>query len=168
MPSSVKKAIFPVAGLGTRFLPATKAQPNYRAITGLSMGGHGAMYLAIKHSDLFGAAGSTSGGVDFTPFPENWDIKKALGNYADHKESWTNHTVLHLVDNLQNNQLALIIDCGIGDFFMPVNNALHEKLLKLKINHDFIVRPGEHNGDYWRSSIDYQILFFSKHFNHSH
>ncbi|MEY4279145.1 MAG: hypothetical protein RL377_1149 [Bacteroidota bacterium] len=147
---------------------ATKAQPNYRAITGLSMGGHGAMYLAIKHSDLFGAAGSTSGGVDFTPFPENWDIKKALGNYADHKESWTNHTVLHLVDNLQNNQLALIIDCGIGDFFMPVNNALHEKLLKLKINHDFIVRPGEHNGDYWRSSIDYQILFFSKHFNHIH
>ena len=27
MPMSVKKAIFPVAGLGTRFLPATKAQP---------------------------------------------------------------------------------------------------------------------------------------------
>ena len=27
MPLSVKKAIFPVAGLGTRFLPATKAQP---------------------------------------------------------------------------------------------------------------------------------------------
>ncbi len=24
---SIKKAIFPVAGLGTRFLPATKAQP---------------------------------------------------------------------------------------------------------------------------------------------
>ena len=27
MPMSVKKAIYPVAGLGTRFLPATKAQP---------------------------------------------------------------------------------------------------------------------------------------------
>ena len=27
MPSSVTKAVFPVAGLGTRFLPATKAQP---------------------------------------------------------------------------------------------------------------------------------------------
>jgi UTP--glucose-1-phosphate uridylyltransferase len=27
MPSSVRKAVFPAAGLGTRFLPATKAQP---------------------------------------------------------------------------------------------------------------------------------------------
>ena len=35
-----------------------------RAITGLSMGGHGALYLAIKHQDVFGAAGSMSGGVD--------------------------------------------------------------------------------------------------------
>jgi S-formylglutathione hydrolase FrmB len=147
---------------------ATKAQPNYRAITGLSMGGHGALYLAIKHSEIFGAAGSTSGAVDFTPFPDNWDLKKSLGNFDEYKESWINHTVLHLVDNLQNNQLALIIDCGMDDFFMPVNNALHEKLLKLKINHDFIVRPGEHNHDYWRSSIDYQILFFSKYFNNMH
>src|SRR5579871_55281 len=29
----------------------------HRAITGLSMGGHGALYLAIRHRDLFGAAG---------------------------------------------------------------------------------------------------------------
>ena len=27
MPESIKKAIFPAAGLGTRFLPATKASP---------------------------------------------------------------------------------------------------------------------------------------------
>ena len=39
-----------------------------RAITGLSMGGFGAMSLAIKHKGLFGAAGSTSGGLDIRPF----------------------------------------------------------------------------------------------------
>jgi len=47
-----------------------------RAITGLSMGGHGGLYLSIRHLDVFGAAGSTSGGVDFRPFPNNWEIKK--------------------------------------------------------------------------------------------
>ena len=47
-----------------------------RAISGLSMGGHGALYLSIKHQDVFGAAGSMSGGVDFRPFPEKWEIKK--------------------------------------------------------------------------------------------
>ena len=41
-----------------------------RAITGLSMGGQGALYLAFRHQDIFGAAGSMSGGVDIRPFPE--------------------------------------------------------------------------------------------------
>lgn len=42
----------------------TKANRNSRAITGLSMGGHGGLYLGLKHSNTFGACGSMSGGVD--------------------------------------------------------------------------------------------------------
>ena len=139
---------------------STKANPKSRAITGLSMGGHGALYLAIRHSEIFGAAGSTSGGVDFRAFPNRWDIKKALGDYESNKERWYEYTVMRQVELLKNNQLAIIIDCGIDDFFMPVNRALHEKLLQLKIDHDYIERPGEHNHIYWGSSIDFQILFF--------
>jgi len=139
---------------------STKTDPKSRAITGLSMGGHGALYLAIRHSEIFGAAGSTSGGVDFRAFPNRWDIKKALGDYESNKERWYEYTVMRQVELLKNNQLALIIDCGIDDFFMPVNRALHEKLLQLKIDHDYIERPGEHNHIYWGSSIDFQILFF--------
>jgi len=139
---------------------STKADPKSRAITGLSMGGHGALYLAIRHSDIFGAAGSTSGGVDFRPFPNRWDIKKALGEYEQNKERWYEYTVMRQVELLKNKQLAMIIDCGIDDFFMPMNRALHEKLLQLKIDHDYIERPGEHNHIYWGSSIDFQILFF--------
>ena len=139
---------------------STKASSNSRAITGLSMGGHGALYLAIRHSDIFGAAGSTSGGVDFRPFPKRWDIKNALGEYEQNKERWYEYTVMRQVELLKNKQLAIIIDCGIDDFFMPVNRTLHEKLLQLKIDHDYIERPGEHNHIYWGSSIDFQILFF--------
>lgn len=40
-----------------------------------------------------------------------------------------------------------------------MNKAVHEKLLKKKINHDFIIRPGGHTGRYWNNAIDYQILF---------
>ena len=144
---------------------ATKADSKHRAITGLSMGGHGAMYLAIKHLDLFGAAGSTSGGVDFTLFPNNWDIKKALGTYEENKLGWQEQTVLHQVASLKNNQLAMIVDCGVDDFFLEVNRALHAKLLQLKINHDYIERPGGHSNEYWSANIDYQILFFKKFFN---
>jgi S-formylglutathione hydrolase FrmB len=143
---------------------ATKPNATSRAITGLSMGGHGGMYLAIRHPELFGAAGSTSGGVDFRPFPKNWDIKVALGDYENNSELWYENTVLRQVEFLKNNQLAIIIDCGLDDFFLPVNRALHEKLQQLKINHDYIERPGGHNHSYWRNNIDYQILFFNKFF----
>ena len=46
-----------------------------------------------------------------------------------------------------------------------MNNDFHKKLLKYKIDHDFLVRPGSHNGEYWKNSIDYQILFFKKFFD---
>lgn len=135
-----------------------------RAITGLSMGGHGALYLAIRHKDFFGAAGSMSGGVDFRPFPDNWEIKKYLGDYATHKDNWDKNTVINLVDQLQNNDLKIIFDCGVDDFFLQVNRNLHQKLADKKIAHDYTERPGEHNWDYWNNSVKYQLLFFHEFF----
>ncbi|HXD78374.1 MAG TPA: alpha/beta hydrolase family protein [Puia sp.] len=135
-----------------------------RAITGLSMGGHGALYLAIRHPDIFGAAGATSGGVDFRPFINNWGIKKDLGDSAADAE---NYTVVHAVDALRNGELAITFDCGTGDFFLPVNRELHRKLLEEKIDHDYAERPGGHDGAYWKNSIDYQLLFFRKFFTRS-
>src|SRR5689334_14556553 len=43
-----------------------------RVITGLSMGGHGSLYLSARHPDLFCAAGSMSGAVDLNW--TNWKI----------------------------------------------------------------------------------------------
>jgi S-formylglutathione hydrolase FrmB len=142
----------------------TIASRNARAITGLSMGGHGALYLAIKHKNIFGAAGSMSGGVDFRPFPDNWGIKKYLGDYNSHKENWDKNVVVNLVDSLQNGELKIIFDCGVNDFFIQVNRSLHQKLLDKKIDHDYTERPGEHNWIYWNNSIKYQMLFFRQFF----
>ena len=143
----------------------TIADRGHRAITGFSMGGHGGLYLGIRHKDLFGAAGAASGGVDFRPFPNSWGIKKDLGTISDNKENWDNNTVNHAVENLHNGELKLIFDCGTDDFFLTVNRQLHQKLLDEKIDHDYIERPGGHNNPYWRNSIDYQLLFFWKYFN---
>ena len=142
----------------------TIADRRGRAITGLSMGGHGALWNAIRHKDVFGAAGSTSGGVDIRPFPKNWLMSEQLGTIEENRQVWDDHTVINQVDKLQNGDLALIVDCGEADFFLDVNKNLHNRLLELKIDHDFITRPGAHNGEYWNNSIDYQILFFSKFF----
>lgn len=135
-----------------------------RAITGLSMGGHGALYLAIKHTDIFGVCGATSGGVDLAPFPNNWQIKNMLGDITNNRNNWEKNSVINLVDSLKNKQLSIIFDCGIDDFFLQVNRNLHQKLLQLKISHDYIERPGGHNGAYWKNSIDYQLIYFKKFF----
>lgn len=138
-----------------------------RAIAGLSMGGHGAMFLAIKHKNLFGACVSLSGGVDFTPFENKWDIAKRLGNYQENKILWTTHTVQYLVRLLNNNDLTIFIDCGTKDFFIGVNRILHQTLTELNIEHTYTERPGEHNWDYWNNAIVYQLFniqqFFLKH-----
>jgi S-formylglutathione hydrolase FrmB len=136
-----------------------------RGITGLSMGGHGALYLAFRHQDVYGVAGSMSGGVDIRPFTDRWDIAKRLGTFAEHPQNWEQNTVVNLVPLVKPGSLALIIDCGTSDFFFQVNQDLHQKLLAAKINHDFIIRPGGHTWEYWGNSINYQALFMSRFFN---
>lgn len=143
---------------------ATIPEKKARAISGLSMGGHGALWNAIRHKDVFGVAGSMSGGVDICPFPSSWRLNEYLGEYADNKTVWEVHTVVNQLDKVANGDLALIIDCGEDDFFLDVNKDLHKRLLEKKIDHDFITRPGGHNGTYWNNSIDYHILFFNKFF----
>lgn len=136
-----------------------------RSITGLSMGGHGALYLAFKHQKLFGAAGSMSGGVDIRPFPNNWDLPKRLGSLEESPENWNQHTVVNLIELIQDESLALLIDCGIDDFFFDVNRAFHEKLVERNIAHDYIVRPGGHSWKYWSNAVQYQLLFMHAFFN---
>lgn len=136
-----------------------------RAITGFSMGGHGGMWLSIRHKDIFGAGGSMSGGVDIRPFPDNWDMKKQLGEEAANQGRWDAHTAINQLDRLKDGDLAMIIDCGTEDFFYDVNLKFHQALAERGIHHDFISRPGVHNEAYWNNSMDYQWLFFKKFFN---
>ena len=143
----------------------TISSPKGRGITGLSMGGHGALYLAFRNQDVFGAAGSMSGGVDIRPFPNNWSLIERLGTYAQHPENWEKNTVINMLHLLTPGSLALIIDCGSGDFFYKVNRQLHEKLSDRNIPHDFISRPGAHDWNYWKNAVKYQLLFMSEFFN---
>lgn len=142
----------------------TIADRSARAISGLSMGGHGAMWNAIRHRNVFGAAGSISGGLDIRPFPTNWKMQNQLGEFASNKKRWDEHTVINLIPSLKDGDLAIIIDCGVDDFFLEVNRRAHQSLLDHNIKHDYIERPGAHNNAYWNNSIDYQLLFFHKFF----
>lgn len=136
-----------------------------RAITGLSMGGHGALYIAIRNKNLFANAGSMSGGVDLRISTKKYDIAKRIGDIENAKTEWDNRSVVNMVQSLKNKELNLIIDCGVGDFFYQINAALHRRLMSLNIDHDYIERPGIHNWTYWENSIQYQLLYFDNCFD---
>lgn len=142
----------------------TIASRQGRAITGLSMGGHGGLYLAFRHQEVFGAGGSICGGVDIRPFPDDWDMAKRLGDQRDYPERWEEYSVMGQLHLLRPGALKIIFDCGTEDFFYEVNRRLHSELLYRKIPHDFISRPGAHNGQYWSNAVKYQALFFHDYF----
>jgi S-formylglutathione hydrolase FrmB len=90
----------------------------HRAITGYSMGGHGALYLAFKHNDIWGVAASMSGGLDIRGFQLQWEMAKRLGVYAENPENWEQNTVINLVHLLDGKNLKFLFDCGVDDFFL--------------------------------------------------
>lgn len=143
----------------------TIQEPAGRAISGVSMGGHGALYIAFKHQDVFGAAGSMSGGVDIRPFADKFGISQQLGAYAENREYWERNTVINMLHLLTPGSLALVIDCGTEDFFFEVNKNLHEKLRARNIPHEYISRPGAHDYDYFRKAVKYQLLFMKSFFD---
>jgi len=142
----------------------TISNRNKRAIAGLSMGGHGALYLGIRHQDVWGAAGSMAGGVDIRPFPNNWDIAKRLGTYSQSPENWENNTVINQLYLLNGKNMSLLFDCGNSDFFCDANRRLHQQMLERNIPHTYIERPGGHELEYWKVTIKYQLFFFNEFF----
>ena len=140
-----------------------------RVITGLSMGGHGALYLSAKHPDLFCAAGSMSGALDMTVMlnrdPSAQVVKlmePVFGDKNADPEMYAKYSVLGMLDKIKSNKLPLIIDCGVDDFLIEPNRELHRRLVYNKVEHDYTERPGAHTWDYWENSLPYHVLFFSK------
>lgn len=133
-----------------------------RAICGLSMGGHGALYLLIRHPHVFIAASSMSGVLRLGASTVRSSIAHLLGTYEEHKERWHQYSVINLLNRLQNYHRFLLIDCGVADPFIAVNREAHQQLLLMNYPHTYIERPGGHTWDYWKRFLPYHLLFFQQ------
>lgn len=136
-----------------------------RAITGLSMGGHGAMFIGYRHAQTFGGIGSMSGAVDLEGLKKSRLIYNILGDTTSNGKYYEDFNVLNIVKNFPADSVAIIIDCGVDDFLFDANQKLHEELLRLKTPHDYIERPGKHDWPYWANAVEYQLVFFRNYFD---
>ena len=133
-----------------------------RAISGLSMGGHGALYLAIRHPHLFTAAGSMSGVVDLEFSTKRWEIAKKIGSYEHYPHRWEENSIVNMIDQMKQVNLGWLLDCGVDDPFIGINRILHQKMITQGIPHTYIERPGGHSWLYWTNAVKYHLLFFQE------
>jgi len=129
-------------------------------ITGLSMGGHGALWLFLKHPEQFKSAASTSGGVNLRDAIGKFGVPELLGNPEEDSDIWLKYSVIKNIDKLAGSKKEIIFDCGSSDFFYKSNNILKQECDRLKINATYISQPGTHNAAYWKKSIKQQFEFF--------
>lgn len=152
----------------------TLAKKESRAITGLSMGGHGAILLSAKYPELFVAAGSMSGVMNIDT--RLWKVpddfrnlraegqKQMLGQELTYDApNFNPYTAVGWVEQMKENGLALIIDCGVDDFLIDTNRQMHALLLENGTPHEYIERPGAHTWKYWTEALPVHMLYFDKH-----
>ncbi len=143
----------------------TIANRKGRAITGLSMGGHGGIFLGFRHAEFFGACGSMSGALDVSRITRGYNMQQILGDTIVNRKYYTDLSAINVIDKYPKDSLAIIIDCGTEDMIYQMSKRTHEKMMQLKIPHDYIERPGKHDWNYWNKAVRYQLLFFKEYFN---
>jgi enterochelin esterase-like enzyme len=91
-------------------------------------------------------------------------MNKRLGDTVLNKKFYDDWSVFNVIEKKPSDSLAIIMDCGLQDFIYGMSKAVHEKLIALKIPHDYIERPGKHDWLYWANAIKYQLIFFNEYF----
>jgi enterochelin esterase-like enzyme len=130
----------------------TLAQPQSRAVGGLSMGGLGALNLAFEHPEVFGVVGAHSPSVRLEPDPALWFLVGQ--NFWEHNPAWLakNRTGLESLD--------IWIDAGTDDIWLPNIEAVHSALLEEGIKPSWHVFPGPHEAEYCIEHVPDYLRFY--------
>ncbi|MCR0980900.1 alpha/beta hydrolase [Roseomonas populi] len=149
-----------------------------RAIAGLSMGGYGALAYSMRHPRTFIGAAALSAAfrtdqqivtMDQPGYDRRYGKAWGLGLQGEARLNnlYRDYSVLDMVDRLPPENVKgtpFYIDCGAEDRFFDGNAILHQKLRDMGVAHSFMIRPGLHNWDYWRSGSEGALLFLGKMF----
>ena len=142
---------------------ASDARREARAIGGLSMGGYGAIKLALQHPDKFVSAHGHSGAYGFGHAQwrgEDTEFQRIIGPQASGGplDLWRIAAA-----SSAPNRPALRIDCGTSDFLIEQNREFHAHLDELQIAHEYEEFPGAHDWGYWDKHIQSALRFHARH-----
>ncbi|MBI5281164.1 MAG: esterase family protein [Candidatus Solibacter usitatus] len=146
-----------------RSIPLRRA----RAVSGLSMGGYGAMFLGLKYAGRFGAIGAFSGALAMAhgaPAPlqpnateearKRMEQMMALFGAPDSGDRKARDPFV-LLETVPAGQMPLLyIACGGQDFLLKQNRDFVDLLSSKKIAYEYReVSPRVHSWDFWDDQI---------------
>ena len=144
-----------VVGCVREVLPCA-AENSKLFISGLSMGGYGALRLGAKHADKFAgisAHSSLTKAAQLQMFVDN-----PLSDYGDLENRELN--ALYWIEKNRANLPPLRFDCGTSDELLEANRQLHDELEKLEIKHVYEEFSGGHLWEYWGEHIADTFIYF--------
>jgi S-formylglutathione hydrolase FrmB len=153
-----------------------------RAITGISMGGYGALRFAFSHPEMFSAVSAQSAAL-ITESPQELDLAARSGAplgkvladvFGDpiNIPHWNanNPFLLALKNAAELKKLAIYFNCGQDDNygFEKGAAALHDELQKLGVKHEYHLYPGDHSFTYFLAHFTEVMEFHSRAFGLIH
>ncbi len=160
----VKDMISEVEGM----YPAAPGREN-RAIVGVSMGGYGAVKIAMKHPELFAFAGGISPAVDVPTRP--FSIKR-LSQWRFHSsifgpsgsQTRRDNDPYALARSVDPSRIAyLFLTCGEQEGLLPANGKLAAILAERGFAYEFRTAPGDHNWLQWNAQAPFVFESLVKH-----
>lgn len=167
----------------------TIADRAHRGIAGLSMGGYGAISLALEYPEVFSAAASHSGVLSpmyLGPHPYDgrprWaasmeDLHRQWAGFWKSMEPafgkdtaawWSRDPVRRLTIDLARKAPvpALFADVGTSDPFVDENRAFRDRVEALHVPVTYAEWPGGHSWDYWRTHVGQSLTWMAAHIAH--
>lgn len=126
-------------------------------ISGLSMGGYGALRMGAKFPTKYKAISGHSSITNINQMQLFVEEDKSL---YDQKQK-TDEDVFELMLQNKRNLPTIRFDCGKEDILIAQNRKLHEELKRNDIPHLYQEFEGKHEWPYWEEHIKETLIFFS-------
>ncbi len=127
-------------------------------ISGLSMGGFGALRVGAKYGEIFNAISAHSSITELQQM--ELFVEENLNDYTQEnpEEESVLNTILHYKKQLP----PLRFDCGREDLLIKYNRLLSTTLENNKISHIYDEFEGKHEWGYWQKHLKDTLVFFNK------
>lgn len=137
------------------FFPVSDSR-EHRFVAGLSMGGYGAVKLALRCPERFAAAASLSGAMDVDNLWHRIDRDLQLIYGGKGAIAGTDNDLFALAKKRaeEGSELPkLYLNCGTEDFLYGDNLRFKAHLEELGIDFAYFEEPGSHTWSYWDRNI---------------